>query len=86
MAEPDLLPRDVRLLREEDVSLFDFGHNIYFGHSAGVLLDFAMPEAFAADRLTHLDEVGGGALEADDCVSWPHVMLKPLELVAASHD
>ena len=51
MTQPDLFPRQVCLLRKEDVSLFYFGHNI------GVSLGFLMMNALAVDHLAHLDEV-----------------------------
>jgi hypothetical protein len=79
VAKSYLFPRDVCLLREEHVSLFHFGHNI------GVLLDFPMMEAFAVDHLSDLEDAIGGALEADCCVSWLHVTLKPIEFLAALH-
>jgi hypothetical protein len=74
MTPHDLAPRGVCLLREEHVSLFYFGHNI------GVSLDLPMMNTFSVDRLTHLDEVRGRALEADYRIPWRHVTLKLIEL------
>jgi len=80
VAKPDLFSRDVRLLRKEHVSGFYFGHNIR------VSLDFPTMDGFASDHLTDLEDVRGGALKADCCVSWLHVTLKPIEFLAALHD
>jgi hypothetical protein len=80
VAKPDLFPRDVCLLRKEDVSLFYFGHNIR------VSLDFPMMDALAVDHLSDLEDARGRALEADYCVPRLHVTLKPIELFATLHD
>jgi hypothetical protein len=80
VAKPDLFSRDVRLLRKKYVPGFYFGHNIR------VLLDFPTMDGFASDHLTDLEDARGGALEADGCVSWLHVALKPIEFLAALHD
>lgn len=72
-------PREGCLLREEDISLFDFGHD------TGVSPDFMMVNALAVDHLIDLNEVRRRALEGDDCVPWCDVALKPLELVAKLH-
>jgi len=58
MTQTDLFPRDVCLLRKEDVSLFYFGHNIR------VSWDFPMMDAFAVDHLSDLEDARGRALEA----------------------
>jgi hypothetical protein len=52
LAKPKPSPRHVRLLRKEDVSLFQLCHDI------GVPFDFLMTNAFAIDHLNHTNEVG----------------------------
>lgn len=79
MPKSELSPSYVRLLRKEYVSLFQLGHN------NGVPLDFLMMDAFAVDHLNHTDEVGRQALEADYCVSWIHVALKPIRHHSTFH-
>ena len=79
VAKSDLFPREVGLLREEDVSLFYFRHNI------GVSLDLPVMDAFAVDDLSDLEDARGRAMEADCCVPWFHVILKSIELLAALH-
>jgi hypothetical protein len=79
VAKSDLFPCGVCLLREEHVSLFYLSHNI------GILSDFLMMEAFAVDHFSDLENARGRALEADCCVSWLHVTLKPIEFLAALH-
>jgi hypothetical protein len=80
MTPHDLAPGGVCLFCEEYIYLFDLGHDL------GVSLDLRVMKAFAVDRLTHLDEVRCRAPEADYRVSWHHVTLKPIELVATLHD
>jgi hypothetical protein len=80
VAKPDLFPRQVCLLRKEDVSLFYFGHNIE------VSLGFLMMNALAVDHLSDLEDARGRALEADYRVPWRHVTLKLIELDATLHD
>ena len=55
MTQTDLFPRDVCLLRKEDVSLFYFGHNIR------VSWDFPMMDAFAVDHLSDLEGKSTGS-------------------------
>jgi hypothetical protein len=80
MTQPDMFPRQVCLLRKEDVSLFYFGHNIE------VSLGFLMMNALAVDHLSDLEDARGRALEADYRVPRLHVTLKPIELPATLHD
>jgi len=80
MAEPDLLPRGVRLIREEDVLL------LHFGHDLGILLNFTMQNAFAAYDLSHPNEPWRRTIEADYCVPDFHVTLKAIEPLATLHD
>ena len=80
MTPHDLASGGVCLPREEHISLFDLSHNI------GVSLDLPVMNAFAVDRLTHLDEVRGRALEAYYRIPWRHVTLKLIELDATLHD
>jgi hypothetical protein len=80
VAKPDLFPRQVCLLRKEDVSLFYLGHNIR------VSVDFPMMDAFAVEHLSDLEDARGRALEADYRVPRLHVTLKPIELPATLHD
>src|ERR1039458_2614191 len=79
VAKPDLFPRDVCLLRKEDVSLF------YFGHNTRVSWAFPMMDAFAVDHLSDLEDARGRALEADDCVPRLHIPLKLIEPEATLH-
>jgi len=79
MAKPEFSPRNVRLLRKEYVSLFQFSHNI------GVPLDFLMMSAFAVNHLNHADDVGRQALEADYRVAWVHIAFKPIRYDSTLH-
>jgi hypothetical protein len=74
-----IAPCEGCLLGEEDISLFDLGHDI------GVSPDFMVLNALAVDHLIDLDEVGRRALEGDDCVARRDVALKPLELFSKLH-
>lgn len=79
MAKPELSPRQVRLLRKEYVSLFQFSHDI------GVPSDFRMVNTFAVDDLNDTDEIGRQALEGDYCVPWIHIALKPIRYHPTLH-
>lgn len=80
MTKFEFSPRHVRLLRKEYIFLFQFGHNIV------VPLDFLMMmHAFAVDHLSHADEIGRQALEADYCVAWVHIVLKPVRYHSTLH-
>jgi hypothetical protein len=79
MAKPECSPGNVRLLRKEYVSLFQFGHNI------GMLLDFLMLNAFAVNHLNHANEARRQALKSDYRVARVHVALKLIRYHATLH-
>jgi hypothetical protein len=69
LAKPQPSPRNIRLLRKEDVSLFQIGHDI------GVPLNLPMTNAFARDHLNHTDQARRQALKGDNSVPWIHIAL-----------
>ena len=79
MTKLELPPRHVRLLRKEYVLLFQLGHDI------GVQFDFLKMKAFAVNYLNDADEIGCQALEADYCVPWSHIALKPIRYDSTLH-
>ena len=79
MTKLELSPRHVCLLGKEYVFLFQLCHNI------GMPFDFLTMQAFAVDYLNHADEIGCQALEADYCVPWSHISLKPIRYHSTLH-
>ena len=79
MAKPEVPPRRVRLLCEEDVSLFQPGHDV------GMPFDFLITNAFAIDHLNHTNEIEWQALKGDNRIPWSHIALKPIRYHSTLH-
>ena len=75
----NLSPRDVCLTCEEYVFVFQFCDD------TRMPFDLVVEDTLAINHLAHLNQIGGSAFKAHDCVPWAHIVLQPIELDSALH-